>query len=171
MRERRVMRGTLILTLFASVFMLLASSARAEYGSPAPDLLAAIFAATPGGACAQPEARGAAKPVKPVGPRTESVCTAHCWNGGTVTCTGTSCSAVDSACPGQRGSCWSNAEGTKYCPQCQQPQGCTASCANAGGGSVSCTSSTGDYFCVNNCYAYCDGFYYMCPNPKPICPF
>ncbi|HSL83441.1 MAG TPA: hypothetical protein VLF66_11740, partial [Thermoanaerobaculia bacterium] len=48
----------------------------------------------------------------------------------------------------------------------------TASCANAGGGSVSCTGTTGDCFSVIDCYAYCDGQYYFCPDPGGglICP-
>ncbi|HEV8580921.1 MAG TPA: hypothetical protein VGX68_17785 [Thermoanaerobaculia bacterium] len=159
MKARLILGGTLVLTLFAL-------PAVADPAGPAPDLLAAIFAA-PGGACALPMA---AKPSGPGGVGAYSDCTAHCQDGSTRTCTGGSCSAVDYSCPNQRGYCWSDAEGYKYCPIPSCPQTCTASCANAGGGSVSCTSYTGDLFCVNNCYAYCDGNYYFCPNPKPICP-
>jgi hypothetical protein len=44
-----------------------------------------------------------------------------------------------------------------------------ASCANAGGGSVFC-SGTSSCFSAEDCYAYCDGQYYFCPNPPGICP-
>jgi hypothetical protein len=46
----------------------------------------------------------------------------------------------------------------------------TASCANAGGGSVSCSGTTNDCFAFDDCYAYCDGQYYFCPNPPGVCP-
>jgi hypothetical protein len=45
-------------------------------------------------------------------------CTATCQNGSTVTCTGSSCSAVDANCPAQRGYCTGTTSGTKYCHQC-----------------------------------------------------
>jgi len=157
MQVRLILTGALVLVLFA----LPAVAAPAD---PVADLRAAIFAA-PAGACALPMA---AKTGGPGGVGAYSDCTAHCWDGTTRTCSGSSCSAVDSSCPSQRGSCWSDVEGTKYCPQCVD--GCTASCANAGGGTVSCTSYTGDFFCVANCYAYCDGTYHYCPHPKPVCP-
>lgn len=47
-----------------------------------------------------------------------AVCTADCWDGSWVTCSGSQCSAIDSNCPSQRGFCWSDAEGTKRCPEC-----------------------------------------------------
>jgi hypothetical protein len=156
--------------LILGVAFVLLLSALPVWAGPAdqtPDPREAVLFAAPGAACARP----VASKTEPTGIGQASVCIAHCWNGSTQTCTGTSCFAVDSSCPGERGYCWSNTEGTKYCPECQSCQGCTASCANAGGGTVSCTSCTGDYFCVNNCYAYCDGVYHWCPNPKPICPF
>jgi hypothetical protein len=158
MKGQLLIGGMLLLTLFAM-------PALAEPAGPAPDVLTAIF--SPDGACALP---AASKPGGPPGVGISSVCTAHCQDGSTRTCTGTSCSAVDWSCPSQSGYCWSNSEGYKYCPAPSCPQGCTASCANAGGGTVSCTSYTGDYFCVANCYAYCDGNYYFCPHPKPVCP-
>jgi hypothetical protein len=148
------------------VLMLSALPALAAPAGEAPDPLAAIFAASPDGACALPMA---SKPGLPGGVGEASTCTAHCWDGSTRTCTGTSCTAVDSSCSSQRGYCWSNSEGYKYCPTCQAS--CTASCANAGGGSVSCTSTTGDYYCLNNCYAYCDGQYHLCPHIQGSCPF
>jgi len=45
-------------------------------------------------------------------------CTATCQNGSTVTCTGTSCSAVDANCPTERGYCTGTASGTKLCHKC-----------------------------------------------------
>jgi hypothetical protein len=160
------MKARLILGV-AFVLLLPALPAWSDPADQAPDLRAAIFAA-PGGVCALP---AASKPGGPGGVEASSDCTAHCRDGSTRTCTGSSCSAVDYSCPNQSGYCWSDLEGYKYCPNTCPPQGCTASCANAGGGTVSCTSSTGDYFCVNNCYAYCDGVYHWCPNPKAVCPF
>lgn len=55
---------------------------------------------------------------------------------------------------------------------CQGCSGCsaTASCANAGGGSVSCTGTSQDCYAIDDCYAYCDGIYTWCPNPPLPCP-
>jgi hypothetical protein len=55
---------------------------------------------------------------------------------------------------------------------CQGCGGCTvtASCANAGGGSVSCTGSCGDSWALDDCYAYCDGTYNWCPSVPWECP-
>jgi hypothetical protein len=47
----------------------------------------------------------------------------------------------------------------------------TASCANAGGGSVSCQGSNSSCFARNNCYASCNGQQYYCPKPTGICPY
>src|SRR6185295_11833938 len=33
----------------------------------------------------------------------KSMCTANCWNGGTVSCSGTACNAVNGACPTEPG--------------------------------------------------------------------
>lgn len=61
------------------------------------------------------------------------------------------------------------------CPAPTQADKCTtsctasASCANSGGGFVSC-SGTADCFEVDDCYAYCDGQYHFCPNAPPFCP-
>jgi hypothetical protein len=46
----------------------------------------------------------------------------------------------------------------------------TASCANAGGGSVFCSGSANTCFAIDDCYASCDGQYYFCPSPQGICP-
>ena len=47
-------------------------------------------------------------------------CEADCWNDSTVSCSGTTCSAVDSSCPSQRGyvQCGTS---TYYCPVCPTP--------------------------------------------------
>ena len=98
-------------------------------------------------------------------PGEQSVCSAYCWDGSTASCYGTSCSAVDSSCPSQRGYCTGSSSGTRYCPAC--PCSATASCP--GGGSVSCTGTSG-CFAINNCYASCNGTLHWCPNPKYPCP-
>ena len=55
------------------------------------------------------------------------------------------------------------------CPPPPPPScGATASCANAGGGSVSCEGTSG-CFAVDDCYASCDGQFYYCPSPLPNC--
>ncbi|HYO13513.1 MAG TPA: hypothetical protein VE685_09995 [Thermoanaerobaculia bacterium] len=59
-------------------------------------------------------------------------------------------------------------------PSCGSPPptSCSAfaSCFNAGGGSVSCSGTSGDCFSVDDCYAFCDGQYFFCPSPQGICP-
>lgn len=160
MRERLMIGTALLLALSAW-------PALADPASPAPDLRAAIFAA-PDGACAIPAAN---KPGGPPGVTATSTCTALCQDGSSRTCTGSSCNAVNWSCPNQSGYCWSDWEGTKYCPVPSCPQTCTASCAGAGGGSRSCTSYTGNIFCIDNCYAQCDNQYYFCPSPAPDCPW
>jgi hypothetical protein len=70
---------------------------------------------------------------------TLSTCTAQCWDGTTRSCSGTSCTATDSACRAwQQGSCWSNAEGTKKCELC--PCNRSPHCADLEG--TSCGSGT-----------------------------
>lgn len=50
-------------------------------------------------------------------------CEASCWNDSTVSCSGTTCSAVDSACPSQRGYVQCGTSSPIYCPAC--PAACT----------------------------------------------
>jgi hypothetical protein len=157
MKARLILGGALVLMLFAL-------PALAGPAGEAADLRAAIFGAPDG-------VPAASKPGGPGGVGASSICTAHCQDGSTRTCTGTSCSAVDWSCPNQSGYCWSNSEGYKYCPVPSCPQTCTASCAGAGGGSRSCTSYTGNIFCIDNCYAQCDNQYYFCPSPAYDCPW
>ncbi len=65
----------------------------------------------------------ARRPGRPEGIGEKALCTAtaHCWNGTTVTCQDNtvpaSCTAVDSNCPGQRGSVTCNGI-TTLCPAC-----------------------------------------------------
>ena len=68
-----------------------------------------------------------------------------------------SCGESTSTCPGD-------------CPPPPPTCNAIASCANAGGGSVSCEGSAGTCFAIDDCYASCDGFYYYCPSPPGICP-
>jgi hypothetical protein len=102
-------------------------------------------------------------------PGTDADCSARCQNGSTVSCTGTSCEAADWSCSsGQRGYCWSNWEGYKYCPVPTCPCYAQARCND--GSYVSCTGYNHDCFAVYGCYAHCDSQYYLCPNPGPSCP-
>ncbi|HYX24469.1 MAG TPA: hypothetical protein VFC23_09990 [Thermoanaerobaculia bacterium] len=156
--KRRLSLGIAVLCLAFCALPILAAAP----ADPAADALAAIFAPAPdaGGSPSQPQ--DAAKR-----PRfgTKSTCIANCWNGSTVTCSGNSCSAVNSACSsGQRGSC--TADGvTTSCPVCPSTCSATAICSS---GSVSCSGNT-ECFSVNKCYAYCDGVYHWCPS-HGICP-
>lgn len=56
------------------------------------------------------------------------------------------------------------------CSGCVQQCTVTADCSGAGGGTRSCSGTCAGSFKVDNCYAYCDGNYYWCPNPPLPCP-
>jgi hypothetical protein len=147
--------------LFGVAFLILALCALpALAASPEPAAsaaLAAIFAPAP------VVAAHSSLPTK-------STSTANCWDGSTVTCTGTSSSAVNSSCPNQRGYCTGTTSGTIYCPVCSTGGGCTATAVCANGSTVSCTGATaGDCFALRNCYADCGGPLVWCPN-HPSCP-
>jgi hypothetical protein len=106
--------------------------------------------------------------------------------GGWQGCRGTGCSVcselvADYACYFQNHpSCIPNStcQGLYFtcnanCPAPTEADRCctaTASCANAGGGSVSCTGTSGDCYAIDDCYAYCDGQYHYCASPPHICP-
>lgn len=95
---------------------------------------------------------------------TLSVCTAQCWDGSTRTCSGSSCTATDSACRGwQQGSCWSNVEGTKKCPLC--PCTRTPHCSDLEG--TACGSGTTTcYEPTLNCHPLtcsCNNHVWVCP--------
>src|SRR3954451_6555735 len=98
----------------------LASLAPLPAGTPAPEL-----------AAKKPSAKKPAFGVK-------SFCSANCWNGGTVSCSGSSCSAVNGSCPepghvpcdGVTTSCSSCAPGCG--PDWCNESACAANCSNAG---------------------------------------
>jgi hypothetical protein len=128
---------------------------------------AAIFAPAPA-VDAQPQAQDAAARR---GLPTKSTSIAHCNDGSTVTCTGTTTTAVDANCAaGQRGYC-TGSSGTIYCPACPTGGGCTATATCSNGSTVSCTSAPGYTGCfgLKNCYADCGGALVWC-SPHPSCP-
>jgi len=77
-----------------------------------------------------------------------SPCTAQCNEGPDVTCYGNPCSAVNQACPSQRGYCYSASEGSKYCDDCSGP--CTQGCQSGQPPPTGCTCNEccvkGGYF-------------------------
>ncbi len=156
--KKAVLFGVSLLTL---AFFALPALAAPEPAAAAA--FAAIFAPAPE-VSAQPQAQDVAARR---GLPTKSTSTANCWDGSTVTCTGTSSSAVNSNCSaGQRGYCTGTTSGTIYCPACPTGGGCTTSTTCSPSGSVSCSGASGssDCFSVRNCYAYCDGVYHFCPS-------
>ncbi len=96
----------------------------------------------------------------------QAVCTAECEYGPDQTCTGASCSAVNQACPGERGYCWGSDTGTRYCQSCtcfvktRCPDESWVLCQGQG---TSCTS-------VRGCYVRCDGVEYLCDPYPESCP-
>jgi hypothetical protein len=124
---------------------------------------AAIFAPAPA-VEAQPQAQEVAARGRRL--PTKSLSTAHCWDGSTRTCTGTTTTAVDSNCPSQQGYC-TGASGTSFCPPC--PTSCSATVKCSNGSQVSCTG-TNDCFSVPQCYASCDGILYWCSPHPSNCP-
>jgi len=56
----------------------------------------------------------------------QSTCIAYCWDGTTRTCTGSSCSAYDSACPEEQGRCFGSGTPLTYkkCPSCPEQGSC-----------------------------------------------
>jgi hypothetical protein len=135
----------MVLTLAALGVM--TSPAMAVPGSPpsAPVLSAAdqAFLAS----LALPDPTPAAK--RPIVGKT--LCVAQCWDGSTVSCSGTSCSGTDSNCAVvQRGSVTCDGVKTRCpaCPDCEpELEGCLATCSQCGLGSFQCAP----YVC--NCKA------------------
>jgi hypothetical protein len=76
----------------------------------------------------------------------------------------------NSLCGGQYFTCSDACPAPTQADTCNNTCNVTATCANAGGGSVSCSSNNGDCFAVDNCYVVCDGIFSYCPNPQGICP-
>ncbi len=55
------------------------------------------------------------------GPSAQSTCIAHCGDGSTVTCSGSTCNATDNLCsedPSVSGQCYGSSSGYQYCPTC-----------------------------------------------------
>jgi hypothetical protein len=121
------MKGKLIVGS-ALVLMLSAFHCLAAPPDVAPNPLAAIFSEFPaqGVACAPSTA------FKTSGIGAYANCYAFCWDGSMVSCSGPSCSAVDSSCPAQEGYCWSSSTGYSYCPalDCGSPY-CTTCGTNS----------------------------------------
>lgn len=113
--------AALVMLVFAAVVPVSAEESAADLDlaalAAAPAATPAAAGATGAGGCGWPDLAPALV-ADPVEASTSGVCTATCHDGSSRTCSGTSCSAVDSACPNQQGYCWSNAEGYKYCPTC-----------------------------------------------------
>jgi hypothetical protein len=161
------MKKTALFGVPALLFAFCALPLLAAPDPAASAAFAAIFAPAPE-VSAQPQAQDVAARR---GLPTKSTSTANCWDGSTVTCTGTSSSAVNSNCAaGQRGYCTGTTTGTIYCPVCSTGTGCTATAVCSNGSTVSCTGSTaGGCFALRNCYADCGGPLVWCPN-HPSCP-
>lgn len=157
--KRRVSLGIALLSLVFGSLPVLAATA-----DPAAEALAAIFApasAPDPGVPSQPQDAAKLPSIT-----LTADCTAHCKDGSTVSCSGSSCSAIDSACSsGQRGSCTANGV-TTYCPSCD----CTAMVACSPSGMASCLSHYNDCFELKKCYAECDGVLHWCPS-HGVCPF
>lgn len=156
--------------LTRALFLGLSTLALAAMGAAPAAAAADASACTPASTAAVVSADGSLEEAVETsdGIGAASTCTADCWDGSTVTCDGSSCSAVNSDCDPNmvRGYC--EADGTKkHCPPCEECRA-TASCLN--GSSVSCT---GQSHCaeVNSCYAFCDGVEYWCFDADPnTCP-
>lgn len=160
------MTGRILLGV-ALVSTLCALPALAASPDPLTTARAAIFAPAPV-VDAQPQAQEAAARGRLA---VKSTSIANCWDGSTVTCTGTSSSAVNSNCSaGQQGYCTGTTTGTIYCPACPTG-GCTATATCSNGTTVSCTSAPGYTGCfgLKNCYADCGGALVWC-SPHPSCP-
>lgn len=97
------------------------------------------------------------------GPTTLASCTAYCQTG-SVSCSGTSCSAVDANCSqDQRGYC-TGSSGTTYCPPCEacddstlcqykngspcSPEHATSDCSFSDGSCGSCFCRFGSWICT-----------------------
>jgi hypothetical protein len=160
--KKRLLLGVALLVLVSGSLPALAAPA----DSALEAARAAIFASVPESGTL-PEAQEVAKRPR-VTPK--ATATARCWDGTTRTCSGTTASAVDSNCSSNQGGyCTGSSTGTLYCPACSTT--CSAYTQCSPSGSRSCTGTSGDCFSVHNCYAYCDGNYYLCPSTPSVCPF
>ncbi len=89
------------------------------------------------------------------GPQPDATCTVVCSGGSVVSCTGSSCTGVNSACPSQQGYVQCNGVYT-YCPSCPPP-GCPGgvpSCTSSKQCSITYCGGPGMGICNNGC-CYC----------------
>lgn len=147
---------------FAAIAILFALPAWATEPTPTP------AAATAASLCAAPAPTLAASLFEE--PGLDGECTANCWDGSSVTCSGSTCNAVDSSCSsGEDGYCYGSSTGTKACTPCGLT--CIAKAGCSDGSIISCKGTNGDCFAENHCYVYCNGEYTYCPVPGSTCPF
>lgn len=92
----------LAVVLFGAALVLLDANAQAESSK-----VGGVLWSPAASFCPTPKLAAASRP-RPGDPQPGalSVCIAQC-DSGTVTCTGTSCSATDRSCPTTQGFCWS----------------------------------------------------------------
>lgn len=136
----------LSLSLAALAFLMAPAMAAASpaQAAPVPSLSDQAFLASLAGA---PVPEPAAK--RPMAPK--ATCIANCWNGGTVMCTATSCTAVNGSCPGEPGhvTCGSTVvtcpTPCQTCPPSWCTEDCDADCPC--GGSQICNAS----LCTSHC--------------------
>lgn len=174
---RRSFSSLYVLAASAFVLLLVAAPAAADApgstDAPAGTKACQQTAATvAGGITVQAEAQGSGGEIS--GPGAQADCYARCKDGSYLKCSGSTCNATDTDCStNTSGSCYGSGTGWKYCNDtCGPVCAAWASCASAGGGSVSCESyGANDCYAIDNCYAYCDGTYHMCPSPPGPCPF
>lgn len=93
-------------------------------------------------------------------------CTAECEYGPDQTCTGTSCSAVNQACPEERGYCWGSVSGYKYCQSCT----CFTKTRCLDGSWVICQGQGTSCSSLPGCYVRCDGVETWCDPYPETCP-
>jgi len=152
--------GRLLIGMLVVAMAFMGAALRAEEPTPSCANLPALTGGLP--AFLAQAGRGSIED-----PSQQSSCTANCWDGSTVACSGTSCSAHDSNCSSNfRGYCTGSTTGTRYCPVC--PPTCSAPCSAtticANGVKLRCDGCSGDCFSFYQCYVYCDGSYTFCPD-------
>lgn len=125
----------------------------------------------PAGLFAEPFSTFALAADREGGPNTRGTYTANCHNGTSVVCSGTWGWGRDSNCSSNyTGRCYGNSTGYKFCPTCPT-QNCTYTATCNFGGSVACTTSCGNGWAINGCYAYCGDTYHWCPGvDESTCP-
>jgi hypothetical protein len=85
----------------------------------------------------------------------KSMCTANCANGGTVSCSGTTCSAVNGSCPSEPGhvTCDGATTACSACTSCG-PTFCTGedTCANSTCAGCQYTYTCNETTCTDHCH-------------------